>query len=116
MTHFKFVRNRAHDAAHRKAVEVIIDKNQDAKNNSRNLRTDFRFYMQLRPVSKSGCRARLVHQGYHRPKHHQEKENAHIPRIGHLFHHSIFENSIQELREAPLANKKAANHDPDKKG
>ena len=45
MTNLKFICNRTHHAAHRKAVEIIIHKNQNTKNNRRYLCTHFSFDM-----------------------------------------------------------------------
>ena len=114
MTELKLICNRTHHATHRKAVKVVVHKNQHAKDNRRQLRSNFGLNMQFRPVSKRSCSPRLVHQGNHRTQHHQEEKNSHIPRIGHLLNHTVLENRIQEFRETPLTNKKSANQDSDK--
>ena len=114
MTELKLISNRTHHATHRKAVKVVIYKNQHSKNNRRYLRTHFGFDMSLSPISKRSRSTRLVHQGNHRAKHHQEKEYSHVPGVGYLLDHTILEHSIQKFREAPLTNKKAPYQDANK--
>ena len=114
MANLKFICNRAHHATYRKTVKVIVYENQNTKNNRRYLRSDLGFDMQLRPVSKRRRSPRLIHEGNHCAKHHQEKQNTHIPRVRHLFDHSVLEHCIQKAGETPLTNEKPTDKDADK--
>ena len=68
----------AHHAAHRQAVEIVVDKDQHAQGHGGQLRAGPGLDVLGSPLAEGRRAACLVHQGHHGAQDDQEHQNAHV--------------------------------------
>ena len=65
--------HRAHNTSHRKAVEIVIDKDKHTQKESRQLRPYARLDMHTRPSSERRTAARFIYQSNNYSQNYQEQ-------------------------------------------
>ena len=82
------VRYRTHNAAHRKAVEIVIHEDHDTQGYGSQLCTDPCLNALRSPATESRGSAGPVHQRHQDSQQHQEHQDSRIPGIRDLRDHS----------------------------
>ena len=110
-TDIVLIRHRTHDATHRQAVEVVVNKNQAPQQHRGTLRPRPGVNMARRPSSKGGRPTRAVHELHHHAQNNQKNQNAHIPVIGQHLNQAVLEHVVQRLHRVVLAPKQRPGQD-----
>ena len=86
-----FIRYRPHNASYGQAVEIIINKDQHAKNDGCHLRSYPALDMRAGPASKCRRSASLIHHADHDSKNYQEHQDSHIVTVRQHAYDSVLE-------------------------
>ena len=92
------VAHGTHHAAHRQTVEIIINEDQNAERDRRNLSACARLDMRGCPTAKRRRTARLIHQHHHDAQNHKEYQNADVRRLCHRRHNAL----VKDMQQRPL--------------
>ena len=106
------VRHGAHDGAHGQAVEVVVNKNENAERKGRQLRADACFDVLLRPAAKRGRAACGVDKRDDNAEQHQKQEDAGIVRNGG--HEALIDDGIQRSDRLEARGKERSDQHADK--
>ena len=103
----------AHDRSDGQAVEVIIDEDQHAQRDRRQLRADIRFDVLGSPAAKRGGAACAVQNANQNAENYQEYQYADVVGIRKHGYDAAGEHVIQRAFKAEVGIQKAAHHDTD---
>ena len=81
-----------HNASHGQTVEIVVNENQDAQKNRRELRSHASPDVGARPAPEGRGAARLVHQADHGAQNHEEHQDSHIVAVGQHGNDAALEN------------------------
>ena len=104
----------AHHGAHGEAVEVVVDEDQHAQSEGRQLRAHPGVDVLLRPAAEGGGAAGGVDQGHDDAQEHQEEEDAGVVRDGG--HEAVVDDHVQRGHGGELAGEKGAHQHADEEG
>ena len=108
--------HRAHHGTDGQAVEVVINKDQDAKQDRRKLCAAACLDMRLCPAAERGGSAGFVHEGYDGAKHDQKHQDANVVGIRYRRNDSIRKDIIQRPRKASVRRQDSTYGDSDEQG
>jgi len=105
------IRDRAHDGADSQAVEIIVDENQNAEHERRQLRACVRLDVRLGPAAKGSRATCCVDQRDNNAQQHEEQKNARIG--GNRGNQAIIQDGVECCDGCEAAGKQAADENAD---
>ena len=106
--------NRTHDAANGKAVEIVVNKDDNTENKCGKHGTCTALDMSLGPASECRGTARAVDQCHHDPEDHEKQEDTGI--VGDGCDQAIIDGGIQCFHRTPVGIEKCTEKHTDKQG
>ena len=110
------VGHRTHHAADGEAVEIVIDENQHAQYDRRDLRANAGLDVGLSPTSESGGTASLVHQADQSAQDDQEQQDTDIVGVRQRSHDPAREDVVHCRFQIEIGIQEAACNDTDEQG
>ena len=110
------VRHRTHDASHRQAVKIVINKDQNTQGNRRKLCACPCLNMSGGPLAKRRGTSGAVHHGDHDTQNNQEYQNADIVRVRKNRDHAILKRMCQGALKAEAGIHHRSGKNSDKQG
>ena len=108
---FVAVRDRAHDGTDGQAVKVIVNENQNAEHERRQLRACVRLDVRLGPAAKGSRAARCVDQRDNNAQQHEEQENARVG--GDRGDQTVIQDGVERRDGRKAAGEQAADQNAD---
>ena len=104
----------AHNGAHRQAVEIVVDEDEDAQNEGGQRSAHLGLDVLGSPAAKGGRTAGGVHQGHDDAQQHQEQEDAGI--VGNGCHQAVIDDHVQCADGGEILGEQSAHGDADEQG
>ena len=107
---------RAHDGADRQAVEIVVDEDEHAEADGRQLRARACADPLPRPAPEGRGAAGPIHDADHGAEDHQEDQDAHVVGIRQGGHDAVVEDVQERALETEGGVQEAARQDADEEG